>query len=136
MPGSNKTERNRKLKANRQAGIGDADGRIPVRVKDAGIMMVCIVCKSELKCTKTNTELKQHAVGKHGKANYEECFPGAEVHARALMEKVTKGGAGAGGKGTEKQGLSKAEKKKKAAAGLDDLLSAGVSSKPGKKKGR
>mmetsp|Transcript_35179 Transcript_35179/g.74223 ORF Transcript_35179/g.74223 Transcript_35179/m.74223 type:complete len:136 (+) Transcript_35179:111-518(+) len=135
MPGSKKTERNRQLKSNRIAGIGDADGRIPVRVKDAGIMMVCIVCKSELKCTKTNTELKQHALGKHGQANYEECFPGAEAHAKALLEKVTKGGAG-GGKGKEKQGMSKAEKKKKAEAGLDDLLSAGISSKPGKKKGR
>eukprot|EP00584_Thalassiosira_punctigera_P012209 CAMPEP_0172562906 /NCGR_PEP_ID=MMETSP1067-20121228/98908_1 /TAXON_ID=265564 ORGANISM="Thalassiosira punctigera, Strain Tpunct2005C2" /NCGR_SAMPLE_ID=MMETSP1067 /ASSEMBLY_ACC=CAM_ASM_000444 /LENGTH=135 /DNA_ID=CAMNT_0013353231 /DNA_START=66 /DNA_END=473 /DNA_ORIENTATION=- len=135
MPGSNKTERNRKLKANRDAGIGDENGRLPPRVKDAAIKMSCIICKSELTCTKTNTELKKHALGKHGKTDYEECFPGAEVHAKALLEKVTKGG-GAGGAGSKnnKQGMTKAEKKKKMAAGLDDLLNAGLASKPGKKK--
>ena len=39
MPGSKKTERNRVLKQNREAGIGDETGRIPVRVKDAGTML-------------------------------------------------------------------------------------------------
>lgn len=51
MPGSNKTERNRALKANRAAGIGDEMGRI-VRVKDPGVTLVCTICKAELKCTK------------------------------------------------------------------------------------
>lgn len=51
MPGSNKTERNRILKANRAAGIGDEMGRI-VRVKDPGVTLVCSICKAELKCTK------------------------------------------------------------------------------------
>lgn len=51
MPGSNKTERNRALKANRAAGIGDEMGRI-VRVKDPGVILICTVCKAELKCTK------------------------------------------------------------------------------------
>mmetsp|Transcript_32879 Transcript_32879/g.55909 ORF Transcript_32879/g.55909 Transcript_32879/m.55909 type:complete len:139 (-) Transcript_32879:311-727(-) len=138
MPGSNKTERNRVLKANRAAGIGDEMGRLPVRVKDPGILLTCLICKTELKCTKSNTEMKKHATSKHGKANYEECFQGAEAHAKALLEKVTKGGAGgpgAGGKSAD--GLTKAERKKKAAAGLDDLLSAGLSTgKSGKKKGR
>ena len=136
MPGSNKTERNRKLKANRDAGIGDENGRLPTRVKDAGIIMLCNVCKSELKCTKTNTELKRHALGKHGKADYEECFPGAEKHAAELLVKVTKGGVAPGGKTGPSSNITKAEKKKKAAAGLDDLLGAGLSSKPSKKKGK
>ena len=53
MPGSNKTERNRILKANRAAGIGDEMGRI-VRVKDPGVTLVCTICKAELKCTKVS----------------------------------------------------------------------------------
>ena len=52
MPGSNKTERNRQLKANRDAGLGDEMGRLPSRVKDAGTILTCEVCKAELKCTK------------------------------------------------------------------------------------
>ena len=134
MPGSNKTERNRQLKANRDAGIGDEMGRLPARVKDAGTMLTCEVCKAELKCTKTNTEMKQHAAGKHGKANYEECFPGAETVAAEIQGKLSKGtGKGGGGKGGG-DGLTKAEKKKKVEAGLDDLLSAGLGA--GKKKGK
>jgi hypothetical protein len=76
--------------------------------------------------------MKNHALGKHGKANYEECFVGAEKVAAELVAKVSKGGGtdakGGGG------GLTKAEKKKKMEAGLDDLLSAGLSG--GKKKGK
>jgi len=133
MPGSKKTERNRVLKQNREAGIGDETGRIPVRVKDAGTMLACEICKAELKCTKTNTEMKNHALGKHGKANYEECFVGAEKVAAELVAKVSKGG-GTDAKGGGGGGLTKAEKKKKMEAGLDDLLSAGLSG--GKKKGK
>jgi len=133
MAGSKQTERNRKLKQNRAAGIGDETGRIPVRVKDAGTVLTCTVCKAELKCTKSNTEMKNHALGKHGKANYEECFVGADKVAAELLAKVSKGGSisrGNDGSG----GLTKAEKKKKMEAGLDDMLSAGLSA--GKKKGK
>lgn len=135
MAGSNKTERNRVLKANRAAGIGDETGRIPVRTKDPGTMIACTVCKSELKCTKTNTEMKNHATSKHGEANYEVCFPAAEGYAKALLEagKPVKG-AVAGGKAGSGDGMTKAQRKKKAEAGLDDLLSAGISS--GKSKGK
>ena len=132
MPGSNKTERNRQLKQNRAAGIGDETGRIPVRVKEAGTMLTCTVCKQEMKCTKSNTEMKNHAMGKHGKANYEECFVGAEKVAAELLAKVSKGGSTSRGKDGSGQGLTKAEKKKKMEAGLDDMLSAGLSA--GKKK--
>eukprot|EP00578_Thalassiosira_sp_NH16_P009676 CAMPEP_0181109632 /NCGR_PEP_ID=MMETSP1071-20121207/18281_1 /TAXON_ID=35127 /ORGANISM="Thalassiosira sp., Strain NH16" /LENGTH=133 /DNA_ID=CAMNT_0023193343 /DNA_START=121 /DNA_END=522 /DNA_ORIENTATION=- len=133
MPGSNKTERNRQLKANRDAGLGDEMGRIPARIKDAAITMTCLTCKSVLTCTKTNTELKRHAEGKHGKANYEECFPGAEVHRAALEKRVTKDR-----KEVKGDGLTKAQRRKKAEAGMDDLLSAGICAKAGKgkKKGR
>lgn len=80
--------------------------------------------------------MKNHASSKHGKANYEECFEGAEAHAKALADKVSKGG-GSGGNGGSKSsdGLTKAERKKKAEAGLDDLLGAGLAgAKTGKKK--
>lgn len=75
--------------------------------------------------------MKKHALGKHGKANYEECFPGAEKVAAELLAKVTKGEVDPGGKSGQ-GGLTKAEKKKKLEAGMDDLLSAGLST--GKKK--
>ncbi|KAL7509052.1 hypothetical protein ACHAXN_006075 [Cyclotella atomus] len=136
MPGSNKTERNRILKANRAAGIGDEMGRI-VRVKDPGVTLVCTICKAELKCTKSNTEMKNHASSKHGKANYEECFEGAEAHAKAIAERVSKGGGAAGGGGGKSaDGLTKAERKKKADAGLDDLLGAGLAGAKSGKKGK
>mmetsp|Transcript_21999 Transcript_21999/g.47821 ORF Transcript_21999/g.47821 Transcript_21999/m.47821 type:complete len:137 (+) Transcript_21999:100-510(+) len=131
MPESNKTSRNRQLKANRDAGLGDEMGRLPVRVKDAGTTLSCLVCKAELKCTKSNTELKNHASGKHGKADYEECFPGAEKICKELMEGGKKQVAK---RGEVKPKETKADKKKKNAAGMDDMLSAGLSAGAGKKK--
>ena len=83
--------------------------------------------------------MKNHATSKHGKANYEECFEGAEAHAKALAEKGSKGGSsGANGGGNKNSdGLTKAERKKKTAADLDYLLGAGLAgSKAGKKKGK
>ena len=129
MPESNKAERRRIQKANRAAGIGDENGRIPARVKDPPKLMSCSICQQEMKITKTNTELKMHAESKHGKT-IDDCFPGAQdisaQLAQANAKKDSKGGAAGGG-------LTKAQKKKKAAADMDDLLSAGLSG--GKKKG-
>ena len=88
-----------------------------------------------LECTKSNTELKKHALNKHGKANYEECFPGAEKVAAELLAKVSKGGS-AGDSGKASQGPTKAQKKKQQADGLDDLLSAGLNATGVKKKGK
>ena len=103
-------------------------GRLPARVKAEVIMLCCSVCKSELKVTKTNTELKIHADSKHGKS-LEECFPGAEAHAKAIIEKLNAGkSSGDGKKINGDSGLTKAERKKKQAAAADDLLSAGLSS--------
>eukprot|EP00536_Pseudo-nitzschia_multiseries_P000101 jgi/Psemu1/177936/e_gw1.2.140.1 len=122
MPQSNKGINAQRLKANRLAGIGDETGRLPARVKASAIMICCVVCKAELKCTKTNTEMKLHAESKHGK-NLEECFPGAEAQAKALAEKSD----AKGGKGKAGDGMTKAERKKKNAAMADDLLFAGLS---------
>jgi len=133
MPESNKGANARRLKANRLAGVGDEMGRLPSRVKNEAIMICCLICKSELKCTKTNTEMKLHSEGKHGKTT-EECFPGAEAEAKAIVERLTTAKVG-GGKGGG-DGLTKAQRKKKNASMSDDLLLAGLSigKKPSKKK--
>ena len=134
MPESNKGANARRLKANRAAGIGDEFGRLPARVKAEAIMLCCTICKAELKCTKTNTEMKLHAESKHGKTT-EECFPGAAAEAKAIIEKLNEG-KGGGAKGGAGDGLTKAQRKKMNAAMADDLLSAGLSvgKKTGKKK--
>lgn len=129
MPESHKAEKRRMQKANRAAGIGDESGRI-VRVKDPGTMVKCTVCLFELKVTKTNSELKAHSEGKHSKT-LDECFPGsAALSAELIANTVTKGG---GQHENTSDGPTKKEKKKKEAAGLDDMLSAGLSKKNGKK---
>ena len=131
MPESNKGANARRLKANRAAGVGDETGRLPSRVKTEAIMICCEICKSELKVTKTNTELKLHAEGKHGKT-LEECFVGAEGHAKEINARLEAGKKGSGGKSSG-GGLTKAEQKKKNADGAFDMLSAGLA---GKKKGK
>lgn len=132
MPESHKAERRRVQKANRAAGIGDEMGRIPVRVKVAPTMLKCTMCRTEFKVTKTNTEQKAHASSKHGAGNYEECFPGAEKLREELLAGSGKGRSGSSGKAVE----TKAERKKKTENAMDDLLSAGLSGGPGKKKGK
>jgi hypothetical protein len=127
MPESNAAAKKRQQKANRAAGIGDDQGRM-VRVKDAPTLIKCTVCQQEMKITKTNTEPSAHATSKHS-ITLEECFPGATEAAAELVASTAKGGKVTGGAG----GITKAEAKAKAAAGFDDLLSAGLSG--GKKKG-
>lgn len=112
-------------------GIGDEQGRM-VRVKDPPKLSKCTICQLELKITKTNTELTQHAQSKHGKP-LDECFPGATEAAEELKAAVGKGGNADNSQG-QNGGLTKAQKKKKTEAAMDDLLNAGLSS--GKKKGK
>ena len=96
-------------------------------------MLLCTVCQLEMKCTKTNTELKLHSESKHGKL-LEECFPGATKIAEELLAAVTKGGKGGPADGTGGTTVTKSERKTKEASALDDLLSAGLD--VGKKKGK
>lgn len=135
MPESNKSVKRRQQKANREAGIGDDQGRV-IRVKEAPKMMTCTVCQQEMRITKTNTELTMHSTSKHGKT-LEECFPGAKEMAAEMIAATSKGGGGKGGGGGGGGTETKAAKKKKDAAAMDDLLSAGLNSgkkgKPGKK---
>jgi hypothetical protein len=134
MPESNKAARARKLKANRAAGIGDENGRMPARVKAAAQLAKCAECQQEFKITKTNTELRQHAENKHGKA-LEACFPGADkISAELANAKAAAAGGGTKGGGGGSAGEKK--KKKPTGADLDDLLSDGLASASiGKKKG-
>jgi hypothetical protein len=128
MPESNKAAKRRTQKANREAGLGDAQGRL-VREKEPPKMMSCTVCHQEMKITKTNTELTMHSESKHGKT-LDVCFPGAKEIALEMIAAVAKTGVAAKG-GAD--GATKAEKKKNDAAGLDDLLSAGLGKKGAKK---
>ena len=134
MPESNAAAKRRQQKANRAAGIGDEQGRLPARVKEAPKLIKCTVCSTEMKITKTNTELNLHATSKHGKT-LEECFPGATAISEEMKAAVSsgKGGNDAGGKNGG-AGLTKAQRKAKEDAAMDDLLSAGLST--GKKKGK
>lgn len=129
MPESNKAAKRRLQKANRAAGIGDETGRL-IREKEPPKLSKCTVCHQEMKITKTNTELTAHATSKHGKT-IDECFPGAKETAAEMLAALN---AGKGGKGGSGGGLTKAERKKKEAAGMNDMLSAGLNA--GKKKGK
>lgn len=120
MPESHKAEKRRIQKANRAAGIGDASGRL-VRVKDDPIVSICTVCQKELTITKSNTELTNHAANKHTKT-LEDCFPGAGAIAAGMLAraKPTKVALGIAN-------VTKKASRAIAAAGLDDLFSAGLS---------
>mmetsp|Transcript_7505 Transcript_7505/g.9783 ORF Transcript_7505/g.9783 Transcript_7505/m.9783 type:complete len:130 (-) Transcript_7505:336-725(-) len=128
MPESNAAAKKRLQKQNRADGIGDDQGRL-VRVKEPPKMSQCTVCQMELKITKTNTELTAHSA--KCKSTLDECFPGAKEVAEELLALTKKKG---GKVETGGGGPTKAEKKAKASAGMDDLLSAGLST--GKKKGK
>ena len=132
MPESNAAAKRRQQKANRAAGIGDEQGRI-VRVKDPPKLMNCTVCQQEMKITKTNTELIAHATSKHG-STLEECFPGAADIAAELAAAAASGGKKSNDGKSSQGGLTKAQRKAKEAAGMEDMLSAGLSGS--KKKGK
>ena len=133
MPESNAAAKKREQKKNREMGLGDEMGRM-VRQKDPPKLSLCNICQQEMKITKTNTELTMHATGKHSKT-LDECFPGAaatalELIAASNVKSTGKGGSTSSGGAVE----TKAEKKKKAASGMDDMLSAGLGAT--KKKGK
>ena len=129
MPESNAAAKKRQQKANREAGIGDAQGRL-VREKEPPKTSKCTVCQLEMVITKTNTELTIHATNKHN-STLEECFPGADKVAEEMLAALgKKGGAGSS---NESAGPTKAQRKAKNAANMDDMLSAGLSATKGKK---
>jgi hypothetical protein len=127
MPESNAAAKKRQQKANRALGIGDEQGRIPMRVKDPPKMARCNICQMELKITKTNTELSAHADSKHG-STLLLCFPGAKEIADEMVAVLARKDKGPGAASASATATSPAIKKKPAAGGMDDLLAAGLSS--------
>lgn len=137
MPESNAAKTRRLQKNNRLNGIGDEHGRL-VRVKDPPKLLKCTICQHELKVTKTNTELTQHALSRHNITDIEQCFPTATALAQEMIDALlsTKGGsAKAGASTTTSAGAgATAKASKKASSGLDDLLNAGLTGGSIKKK--
>ena len=131
MPESNAAAKRRQQKQNRALGIGDEMGRM-VRMKDPPKLSKCTVCQLEMKITKTNTELTAHANSKHN-STLEACFPGASEIALELQAHG-KGGGGKGGAGGTEE--TKAERKAKTQAKIDDLLLAGLEGSGKKKSGK
>jgi hypothetical protein len=132
MPESNTAAKKRVQKANRALGIGDEQGRIPVRVKEPPKIARCTVCQMELKITKTNTELTAHADSKHN-STMPICFPGAKEIADemiAVLARKDKGPGAASAVAAAASSSTTGTKKTKAGAagGMDDLLAAGLSS--------
>mmetsp|Transcript_19229 Transcript_19229/g.28384 ORF Transcript_19229/g.28384 Transcript_19229/m.28384 type:complete len:125 (-) Transcript_19229:113-487(-) len=124
MPESHKAERSRARKQNRMAGIGDESGRI-VRVKDPVKMAKCKMCTLEVRMTKTNTELRSHAVSKHS-STFELCFPEAKLAEDQLADE-----AATAAKDKKKGG---SDKKKGNKEDLSSLLAAGLAASKPKKK--
>ncbi len=63
--------------ANRAAGVGDEQGRLPNRVKAADVLAKCTLCSHEIKETKANNELRQHCDARHPTSTFAICFPTA-----------------------------------------------------------
>lgn len=76
MPASKKQLIAHQHKLNREAGIGDENGRLPARVKPVEVHAKCTNCGQEIRVTKTNTELRSHAESKHPTFTFAQCFPG------------------------------------------------------------
>lgn len=76
MPASKKDLRAAKQKANVQAGIGDAKGKLPSQDKAAPVMAGCVICKQQIRMVKKNEQAKVHVDSKHTGKKFEECFPG------------------------------------------------------------
>eukprot|EP00607_Mallomonas_marina_P011029 CAMPEP_0182422158 /NCGR_PEP_ID=MMETSP1167-20130531/7758_1 /TAXON_ID=2988 /ORGANISM="Mallomonas Sp, Strain CCMP3275" /LENGTH=133 /DNA_ID=CAMNT_0024599955 /DNA_START=87 /DNA_END=488 /DNA_ORIENTATION=- len=76
MPASKKILRNKQHAENRAAGIGDAEGRIPSRVKKEEVSAICTICSTSLRMTARNIEAKQHFESKHPTSTFAACFPG------------------------------------------------------------
>jgi hypothetical protein len=76
MPASKKMLKNKEQKANREAGIGDAQGRRPSQVKKPEVTANCTKCMTGLRMTKTNADAKMHVDSKHPGVPFADCFPG------------------------------------------------------------
>lgn len=121
MPASKKALNNHRLALNREAGIGDAEGRLPARVKPEAVNVNCTVCMLSLKMTKTNTEARNHWEARHPTTTFAACFPGQFDPTVAV---VAEAAPAAGGGGTAKKAKAPAD-----LSFLDDSLKAGKGKK-------
>ena len=76
MPASKKILRNKEQAANRAAGIGDEQGRLPHNEKAAEVMAKCTLCSQEIRMTKRNVEAKAHFESRHPTSTFALCWPG------------------------------------------------------------
>ena len=76
MPASHKMLKSRQQAANRAAGIGDEQGRLPSKVKAAEVMARCTICSQEIRMTKKNIEAVSHFTSRHPTSTFITCFPG------------------------------------------------------------
>ena len=147
MPASGKMLKSRQQAANRAAGIGDADGKLPMQIKKPEVMLKCTMCGQEIRATKTNTEAKAHWSSKHAATTYAVCFPGSfdptavvvpepptmEMSGLKLDAAVGGGEEGADAGAAAAVAPEKPKKKKEDLSFLDAALDPKAAKKGGKK---
>ena len=57
MPASKKDLKKQEQKKNQAAGLGDAKGRLPSRVKEEKVMAACTICKQQIRMIKNNEQV-------------------------------------------------------------------------------
>jgi hypothetical protein len=123
--------KSREQAANRAAGIGDEQGRMPSRVKATEVMARCTICSTELRMTKKNVEAKVHFEARHPTSTFATCFPG-QFDPTVAVAPAEPTAASAGASASAGAGASSAAPKKKKS---DDLsfLDAALNPKLGRK---
>jgi hypothetical protein len=76
MPVSGKMLKAREQKANREAGIGDENGRKNHKEVRETVKANCTVCMTAIIMSKSNTDAKVHWSSKHASTTFAACFPG------------------------------------------------------------
>lgn len=75
MPASGKMLKSREQKANREAGIGDANGRLNHKEVRQTVKANCTICMTAVIMSKSNTDAKVHCSSKHPTSTFAQCFP-------------------------------------------------------------
>jgi len=95
MPVSGKMLKAREQKANREAGIGDENGRKNHKEVREAVKINCTICMTAIIMSKSNTDAKVHCSSKHPTSTFAICFPGQFDPTVAVASTATaKGGGG------------------------------------------
>ena len=130
MPASGKMLKSRQQAANRAAGIGDEQGRLPARVKPVEVSIKCTQCSQEIRATKTNTEAKAHYLSRHPTFTFAEIFPGAfDPTVEAKPDEASASAAAPTPLKTDNEALKKKPVKKEDLSFLDAALATGSKKK-------